>query len=276
LITVVILAITASLGGYVASREYTAQRSDAFGASSDTPDRVTMTAWITRVDTVAQTVAVTFVDVTPRGSLAGPDGTFAKNAVFDTNAVQTGPVNVAAGEELSGVEQHFSLDGAVTDFPFDRYTAYLSLNIEDADGNNVPITVNVESTDAFFKVSPSYDEEQDDYLNVDLKVERSPPTMVFGIFIMVLMLGLAFAAAVLAYFLIRNRQGLQYSAYSVMGALLFAMVPLRNAVPGSPPIGSVIDFMAFFIAEAVISASLITSVVVGYRQQLELDRARDV
>jgi hypothetical protein len=54
------------------------------------------------------------------------------------------------------------------------------------------------------------------------------------------------------------------------------MVPLRNAVPGSPPIGSVIDFMAFFIAEAVISASLITSVVVGYRQQLELDRARGI
>lgn len=97
--------------------------------------------------------------------------------------------------------------------------------------------------------------------------------MVFGVFIMILMLGLSFAAAVLAYFLVRNRQGLQYSAYSVMGALLFAMVPLRNAVPGSPPIGSVIDFMAFFIAEAVISTSLITSVVIGYRQQLELDRA---
>lgn len=274
LVTVVILAITASLGGYVASREYTEQRSAAFGAGSNTPDRVTMTAWITRIDTVAQKVAVTFVDVTPRGALAGPDGTFAKSAVFDTNAVETGSVKVPAGEALSGVEQHFSLDGAVTDFPFDRYTAYLSLNIEDADGHTVPITVNVESTDAFFKVSPYYDEEQHDYLNVDLKVQRSPPTKVFGVFIMILMLGLSFAAAVLAYFLVRNRQGLQYSAYSVMGALLFAMVPLRNAVPGSPPIGSVIDFMAFFIAEAVISAALITSVVIGYRQQVEMDRAR--
>lgn len=77
----------------------------------------------------------------------------------------------------------------------------------------------------------------------------------------------------LAYLLVRNRQGLQYSVYSVMGALLSAMVPLRNAVPGNPPIGSAIDFMAFFIAEAVISTSLITSVVVGYRHHLEIHRS---
>jgi hypothetical protein len=57
-----------------------------------------------------------------------------------------------------------------------------------------------------------------------------------------------------------------------MAALLFAMVPLRNAIPGDPPIGSVIDFMAFFIAEAIISISLITSVVVGYRHQMQIDR----
>lgn len=208
------------------------------------------------------------------GSFADSDGNFAKNVIFDTNAARTGPVKVAAGDELSGVEQVFSLAGTVTDFPFDHYSADLSLSIQDADDDDdMPITVVVESTDPFFNVTSSYDAEQGDYLNIDLAVARSSPTMVFGVFIMILMLGLSFAAAVLAYFLVRNRQGLQYSAYSVMGALLFAMVPLRNAVPGSPPIGSVIDFMAFFIAEAVISTSLITSVVIGYRQQLELDRA---
>jgi hypothetical protein len=40
------------------------------------------------------------------------------------------------------------------------------------------------------------------------------------------------------------------------------------------PIGSIIDFMAFFIAEAVISASLITSVVVCHRHQVEIDKKR--
>jgi hypothetical protein len=36
----------------------------------------------------------------------------------------------------------------------------------------------------------------------------------------------------------------------------------------------VIDYAAFFIAEAVIAISLITSVIVGYRHQHELDESK--
>jgi hypothetical protein len=58
----------------------------------------------------------------------------------------------------------------------------------------------------------------------------------------------------------------------MMAAMLFALVPLRNAVPGSPPIGSVIDFASFFIAAIIIAISLITSVLFGYRVQLINER----
>ncbi|MBN3511140.1 DUF4436 family protein [Mycolicibacterium septicum] len=60
----------------------------------------------------------------------------------------------------------------------------------------------------------------------------------------------------------------------MMAALLFALIPFRNAVPGNPPIGSVIDFASFFIAETVISIALIASVVIGYRFEMANETAR--
>ena len=56
-----------------------------------------------------------------------------------------------------------------------------------------------------------------------------------------------------------------------MAGMLFALIPLRNAVPGDPPIGSIIDFGSFFIAEATIAVSLISCIVIGYRQQRTID-----
>ena len=45
--------------------------------------------------------------------------------------------------------------------------------------------------------------------------------------------------------------------FSFLGALLFAFPAVRNAVPGSPPIGSFNDYLAFFWAEGLVAASLI-------------------
>jgi hypothetical protein len=273
LCTAVLLVMCASVGGYVASREHTEQPSIVFGADDDEPNRVDITAWVTRVDVASQTATVFLADVTPRGALAQSDGAFAESAVLQTNSVQNEADTVKRGEPFPNLERRFSLTGVITDFPFDRYDSYLSLRMTSADGNEIPIAVTIVSTDAFFANTPRYDDEQSDWLNIDLGVKRSLPTIVFGVFVMVLMLGLSFAAALVAYFVVRSRQGVVFSAYSVMAALLFAMIPLRNAVPGNPPIGSLMDFVSFFIAEAVISVSLITSVVVSYRHQIEMDRA---
>ncbi len=105
--------------------------------------------------------------------------------------------------------------------------------------------------------------------------------MVFAIFVMVLILGLAVAAITASYYILRWRRGLLFPACSMMAALLFALIPFRNAVPGNPPIGSVIDFASFFIAEITISAALIASVVIGYRfemanERVEPDGPRDL
>jgi hypothetical protein len=99
-------------------------------------------------------------------------------------------------------------------------------------------------------------------------VERSTSTIMFAAFIMVFMWCLTIAALIAAWYVASGKLGLFWSALGFLGTLLFALIPLRNAVPGDPPIGSLIDFAAFFIAEGVVSISMIVTVLHGYHIEI--------
>jgi Domain of unknown function (DUF4436) len=99
-------------------------------------------------------------------------------------------------------------------------------------------------------------------------VERSTSTVVFAAFIMAFMWCLTIAALIAAWYVASGKLGLFWSALGFLGTLLFALIPLRNAVPGDPPIGSLIDFAAFFIAEGVVSISMIVTVLHGYHIEI--------
>lgn len=271
-IVALVLVIAASVGGYVASRHATNQ--STFFGNFDSRDRVEVTAWITRVDTAAQTLSVTLVDIRPYGALADDDSSnFAVDAEVVTNAVGNWKTPITGGDSAPDIDQRIALNGSVTDYPFDRYRATLELHVVRTDGTELPTAITVLNTDPFFAISATSASAPAGGTVVNLGVRRSAPTLVFAVFIMVLMLGLAAAAAVAAYYVLRGRRGLVFGACSVMAALLFALIPLRNAVPGSPPIGSLIDFASFFIAEAVISISLISCVLIGYRHEMARERA---
>ncbi|MEH3136827.1 MAG: DUF4436 family protein [Mycolicibacterium neoaurum] len=268
-LVVIGIVMACSVGGFLASRSYTQQSSVPFGTEdADSPDVVLMSMYITRVDVHDQSMTVELdVNDDPVGGVS--DG-LTEDITVETNSRRSSVVKFSEGDRFHTVIQEFALGGSSTDFPFDTYQSFPAIQVLGADGAPLPLEVTLSNGDAFFAVTPALSPDQG-WLSLTLKAERSVPTMVFGVFIMVLMLGLAASAAVLASYVVRTRRGVEYGAYSVMAALLFAMVPLRNAIPGDPPIGSLIDFSAFFIAEAVIAVSLITSVVVGYRNQLSVD-----
>jgi hypothetical protein len=275
LIVVVILGVMAcSVGGFVISRNVTQQQSSGFGTQGvDTSQAaITVSAFITRIDTRNQVITVEVDEVNVEGTLAGSDGTPAEDITLYSNSRRDPVIKLAKGEVFTTRVLEMPLSGTITDFPFDGYSAPVSLQaVRDSDNGNIPMTVYFTNVDAFFAASPTVEDAGPAGLAVQFGFDRSVPTLVFGVFVIVLMLGLASSAALLAYYVIRTRQGMAFSAYSVMGALLFAMVPLRNATPGDPPIGSLIDFAGFFIAELVISVSLVASVVIGYRHQTKID-----
>ncbi|WP_431234654.1 DUF4436 family protein [Mycolicibacterium psychrotolerans] len=266
-----VAVISASVAGYLISRNNTGQES-YFGDATN-PDRVNVTVWITKVDPVTQQLSVTVVDVAPSGRVADPDGNFAQDVTLTTAAIGNWKADIKTGDPAPDIEQRVSVDGAVTDYPFDRYAGRLEVHVYTADGNNVPVALTVVNTDPFFGLTTAAGTSQNGGVLVNLGLHRSMPTMIFAVFVMVLMLGLALGAVVAAFYVLHWRRGLIFPACSMMAAILFALIPLRNAVPGNPPIGSIIDFGSFFIAEAVISIALISSIVWGFRHQRKIELA---
>lgn len=262
-------AIAASVVGYHVSRDSTNQQT--FFGDLDNPNRIEINAWINHIDPAKQTVSVTLEDVLAAGDLADDGGNFAADAVLTTNAVGNWRFPIKAGETLQSRDLQIIIVGQVSDYPIDRYDSDLEFHVTDAAGKELPIVVTVENTDAFFDVATSAGEAEDGGTVVDLLIRRSASTRVFAGSIMVLMLGLAVAAAIVAYYVLHNKRGLNLSACSLLAGMLFALIPLRNAVPGDPPIGSIIDFGSFFIAEATIAISLILCVLLGYRHQLKAE-----
>lgn len=259
--------ISASLGMYGISRA-TSDDYRVFGDDSN-PDRIDITAVINRADTATQLLTVTLSDIQAYGALADDSGSYGSDMRILTTSTTNDAIELRRGQWPADVEQRFPMYGKVTDYPFDRYTSLMELRVVTADGDLMPTSVTVYNNDSFIKVDPIEDPTlgpiEGTGIDVSLQTQRSTPMVVFAVFIMILMLGLALAAVTAAYFVLRWRRGLVFGACSMMAGILFALIPLRNAVPGSPPIGSVIDYASFFIAEIIISISLISSVVFGYR-----------
>lgn len=273
---VLLLVVAGSLSMYFPTR--TTQHETTIFGDPDAPDRVNLSAWITKVDPASGVVTVSTEVLGPTGSLADPQGYFNDDTnLYTTSTLQNRAMTIKKEDFFPVVEQRFALTGLVTDYPFDRYTTNLEYHVWGGpDNHELPITVTLFSTDPFFVITPTQGTTPDSGgIDIELSLRRSTPTLVYASFVMILMLGLATAATTAAYYALKRRKGLLFPACSMMAAMLFALVPLRNAVPGSPPIGSVIDFGSFFIAAITIAISLITCVTIGYRVQLVKDREDD-
>ncbi len=74
-----------------------------------------------------------------------------------------------------------------------------------------------------------------------VSLTRSPSIAAFAAVILVVMLALAAVAAFVAIQTTRNRRKFQPPMTTWYAAMLFAVMPLRNALPDAPPIGSWVD-----------------------------------
>lgn len=235
------------------------------------PDRVDVFVFVQKVDPLTQELAAQ-VQVIPRGTLADESGFPKEDLTLYTNGTKGDTLPFKAGKNPSVADLRVALaDGVITDYPFDSYHIDFAFGMA-ANNNSVPISVTLASADAFFNLKNFTTDKtlagDPNGLIFSAKADRSTGTFAFAVFIMLFMWMLSLTAVLAAWFAVGGKHGLLWPSMSFMGALLFALVPLRNAVPGQPPIGSVIDFGAFFIAEGLISVSLITTVIVGYRIEL--------
>lgn len=175
------------------------------------------------------------------------------------------PLQFPAGKSIEAVELRLPVDsGTFTDYLFDRYPAELQVAAESATGETVPVTLAIGNRDSFFTLSDAAQSSDDNATALSFSVKRSTGTTLFAVFVMVLLWLLMVAVILAVWHLVSQRKGLVWPSLSFLGVVLFALVPLRNALPGQPPLGSLIDFTSFFVAEIVVALALITCVVAGF------------
>jgi len=251
------------------------------------PDHMTVTLLIQSIDPSTARVSAQ-LELRGAGSLVDErTHDLKEDATLTSNAVTNPTVVSKANERPEFVSVQFALrDGVITDYPLDSYTTNFHFHVKVGSGTNqrtVPIRLVFNNIDAFFKMDPQQEKSIEVHqadgeaktiatprslFAATATVERSTSTVVFAAFIMMFMWCLTIAALIAAWYVASGKLGLFWSALGFLGTLLFALIPLRNAVPGDPPIGSLIDFAAFFIAEGVVSISMIVTVLHGYHIEI--------
>jgi hypothetical protein len=103
-------------------------------------------------------------------------------------------------------------------------------------------------------------ESTEDYVGIDMTISRASTTKFFSLFVIVMMWGLTIAVLLLTLSCILRGRKVELAMFSFTAALLFAFAAVRNAQPGTPPIGTYSDFISFFWAEVIIALCLVVLV----------------
>lgn len=98
-----------------------------------------------------------------------------------------------------------------------------------------------------------------------VEVRRSPSIAAFAAVILSVMVVLAAAALFVAIQTIRNKRKFQPPMTTWYAAMLFAVIPLRNALPDAPPVGSWVDVTVTLWVIVVLAMSMLLYVFCWWR-----------
>lgn len=287
LVGIVTLVVLGILVAVVLSIYKSESESRAASIEPDTaqigPNRIDAVGKIVSADPMKGDVVVRF-EFTPQGTFsAGEDNTLTRDIdLFINSATGKQAYEFRKDKRMAPVEAVLSMyDGDAMDYPFDHHEAELILFFEPAAANTrspallaaVPeaedaaaaadddIPVAMELTGAVNGLAIEAEKAKEnarDYVAVDLSISRATTAQFFSLFIMLAMWLLTLAVLFLVFNVLTDRRKIEIGMFSFLGALLFAFPALRNSQPGTPPIGTFGDFLAFFWAEILIALCLLT------------------
>src|SRR5947208_16003755 len=153
------------------------------------------------------------------------------------------------------------LDGDTWTYPFYHLKVEISALASTAggvrSGNTVPLRLRISNSLAGYRVSTQSAVRQGALVDAVLHVDPSWPAVLFAVFIMVVMWALALGALAVAVSLLARRRRFEGAFTGFLAVLLFAFPTVRNSLPGIPPVGVLLDYAAFFWAEALVALALI-------------------
>ncbi|MDF2444187.1 MAG: hypothetical protein JWR01_2390 [Subtercola sp.] len=160
-------------------------------------------------------------------------------------------IDFAAGSIPATTTVSLFAPGAVENWPFDTYRSNLQLGVYVVkDGEPValanPYIIGTGYLPGWSLSAPKptlADRDGVGIFEVEITAVRSWSTLAFGILLLGLMVLIAALVLYVSTTVYRGQRKVEASFMSWIGAMLFATIPLRGFLPGSPPIGSWIDFL---------------------------------
>ncbi|MEY2540536.1 MAG: hypothetical protein QOI22_138, partial [Verrucomicrobiota bacterium] len=235
-------------------------------------NRIDVTGRIVTADPIKGDVMVR-LEFTPHGSFLSADGaTLARDLeLYVASATGKNVHEFKKGKRMNPVEAVVEIyEGEPMDYPFDAHTAELSFFFEPAaakggetGGNeSIPVAVELRGSVAGLRIDTEYAKgNTPDHSVIDISLSRATTAVFFSVFIMIAMWALTIGVIFLVFRVFAGHRKIEISMFSFLGALLFAFPALRNSQPGTPPIGTLSDFIAFFWAEVIIALSLLAVVL---------------
>ncbi|MFD8014394.1 DUF4436 family protein [Streptomyces sp. NPDC058955] len=260
-----LIAAAVALGVWVQFGERQSQDT-VYAVGGPAPDRVDVRASVQRVDAAGRELTLRVL-VVPRGALAEAGGVSpTEDLTLQTSSSTRGDLSFPAHSRIATTDLPVTLTGgSITDYPFDSYDAAIEFTAVQG-GETVPVRTTLTNADALFAATVDATEENGTALFA-VSLGRSDSVLVFAVFMMVAMWALAVSVFLGAWFLVTRRKGLTWPALGWMAATLFALAAFRNTAPGTPPIGSLLDYLAFLWAETVIACCLVTVTLTAFHAE---------
>lgn len=193
-----------------------------------------------------------------KGESAAPDQNFVLivRHGLETEKIQMSP-------DQARPEATFALDlsdGSVNEYPLDHFRAEIALSCFEA-GSNTALPILVTSWERIVgytvRATPIKTSQANEvWLGLD--VRRTGATKFFGVAAYGAMAVMAFSALTIGTLVFVGFRKIEVTLVGAVGAIVFALPVLRNALPGAPPLGVSADILVFFWAEltAVIALGL--------------------
>lgn len=160
-----------------------------------------------------------------------------------------------------------SIAGAVTDWPFDHYVSG-PVTVEVFRGDNpVPERAVVTFADrlAGWRIDISTTDDSAAAAPYRVELERSPSTKTFAVVIIAVLVALAGMGLFVAVQTARDKRKFQPPMTTWYAAMLFAVVPLRNALPNAPPFGAEVDVRVVLWVIVVLVLSMLIYITCWWR-----------
>ncbi len=272
LLTIVIFAFAYFMALSAYQIESEDQRSIFVIGDETEPDRIDVDARIISLNPIEEEGKLRLV-LQPKGNFSQGFSCTKTLKLLAPGAVKEnglGETVFERGRMMTPVDLVYSLEGQANDYPFDCHTALIALALNQTNPDRpVPFVLRFTGNMPGFSISIRPATELIDLPSgvwaMNLTVTRSATVIKASLAGMVVMWAIGIGVVALILLMATGWYNVRMPA--LFAALLFGLFSLRNSLPGTPPIGTYSDFLAFLWVQGIVALGLIAAIVATLRHR---------